>query len=274
MLPVVDSPVIQYVVEEAVASGIEDILIIVSRGKRAVEEHFDRHPELERVLTSKGRTTELQAIRYPSSLARIHFTWQKTMAGLGDAVACARDHVGDEPFAVLLGDTLVASGMPVTRQLMDVHARYGGAVVGLEEIPLDKTSRYGVIRGESVGGQCYRIEDLVEKPSPALAPSKLAIAGRYVLVPAIFDVLDRTQPDSHGEVQLTDALRGLAHAGELHGLRFEGRRYDVGNKLDWLKANVSLGLAREDLGPEFRSFLTELLTGTAEQRAQAGRAFE
>lgn len=257
MLPVVDRPVIQYVVEEAVASGIQDILIIVSRGKRAIEEHFDRHPELEALLEAKGRIDELETIRRISSLAHIHFVWQKTMNGLGDAILCARDHVGDESFAVLLGDTLIESGIPVTRQLMDIHARKGGPVIALEEVPQAKVSRYGVIQGQALGDGLYRVDDLMEKPSPELAPSNLAIAGRYVLIPEVFDVLDREQPGRNGEIQLTDALSVLAREQMLHGLRFEGRRHDLGNKLDWLKANVLLGLAREDIAEEFRSFLSE-----------------
>jgi UTP--glucose-1-phosphate uridylyltransferase len=259
MLPVVDRPVIQYVVEEAVASGIQDILIIVSRGKRAIEEHFDRHPELEDVLADKGRTAELESIRRIASLARIHFAWQKTLQGLGDAIACARDHVGHEPFAVLLGDTLVESTIPLTRQLMDIHSRYGGSVVALEQVPPAKVSRYGVIRGKTTGDRIYAIEDLVEKPSPELAPSNLAIAGRYLLVPEVFDILDRTEPGRNGEVQLTDALVELARAEALRGLVFEGRRHDLGDRLDWLQANVSLGLARQDIAPDFRRFLEDAL---------------
>jgi UTP--glucose-1-phosphate uridylyltransferase len=266
MLPVLDRPVIQYVVEEAVASGIQDILIIVSRGKRAIEEHFDRHPELEERLEAKGRREELEAIRRVSSLAHIHFDWQKTMDGLGDAIRCARDHVGDEPFAVLLGDTLVESPHPLIRQLMDIHENYGGAAVALEEVPPSKVSRYGVIRGHSLGEGLYRVDDLVEKPAPDEAPSNLAVAGRYVLVPEIFAILDCLPPGRNGEIQLTDALSVLARDGGLHGLCFEGRRHDLGNKLDWLKANVAFGLASADITDDLREFLGSLLGSPADGR--------
>ncbi len=258
MLPVVDRPAIQYAVEEAVAAGIQDILIVVSRGKRAIEEHFDRHRELEALLVCKGRAADLESIRRIASLARIHFVWQQTPAGLGDALRCARDHVGDEPFAVLLGDTLVQAAIPLTRQLMDVHAALGGSAIALEEVPPSRVSRYGVIRGKPLSERVYDIEDLVEKPTPELAPSNLVIAGRYLLTPGIFDLLDRTAADLNGEIQLTDALRGLAQSGGLRGLLFEGRRYDLGNKLDWLEANIALGLARDDIGPDLRAFLDAL----------------
>ena len=259
MLPVLDKPVIQYVVEEALASGIQDILIIVSRGKRAIEEHFDRHPELEDLLASKGRNADLEAIRRIASLAHVHFDWQKSMGGLGDAILCARDHVGNEPFAVLLGDTLVESPEPLTRQLMGVHDRLGGCAVALEEVSAEKVSRYGIVRGKALDGYLWRIHDLVEKPAAVDAPSHLAIAGRYVLVPEVFDVMQDLAPGRNGEIQLTDALRAMAGAGGLHGLRFEGERHDLGNKLDWLEANVAYGLAAEDIGREFRGFLERLL---------------
>ncbi len=258
MLTVVDRPAIQYVVEEAVAAGIQDILIIVSRGKRAIEEHFDPHPELEELLAAKGRLDELAAIRRISSLAHLHFVWQQHMNGLGDAILCARDHVGDEPFAVLLGDALMESPLPVTRQLIDIHGRHGGAVIALEEVPPARVSRYGVIAGEPMGDGIYRIHDLIEKPAVEVAPSNLAVAGRYLLAPEIFEILERAQPGVNGEIQLTDALRVLARSQAIHGLRFEGRRHDLGNKLDWLKANVVLGLACKDIAAEFRSFLDDL----------------
>jgi len=259
MLPIVDRPVIQYVVEEVVASGIQDILVVISRSKRAIEEHFDRHLELEDLLETQGRIDELDTIRRISSLAHIHFVWQETMNGLGGAILCARDHVGDEPFAVLLGDTLMQSRAPVTLQLNDIHSRKRGPVVALEEVSLAKVSRYGVIRGQALGDRLYQISGLIEKPSLELAPSNLAIAGRYVLVPEIFGMLDRQQPSRNGEIQLTDALSVLAQEQVLYGLRFEGRRYDLGNKLDWLEANVVFGLAREDIAAEFRSFLDDFL---------------
>lgn len=259
MLPIVDRPVIQYVVEEAAAAGIQDVLIIISRGKRAIEEHFDRHPELEALLTTKGRTAELESLRRLSSMARIHFDWQQTLRGLGDAVAYARDHVGREPFAVLLGDTVVRSSVPATLQLTNMHELHGGAMVALEEVLSDKVSRYGVIRGLSADGRLYRIDGLQEKPPPESAPSNLAVAGRYVLTPDIFDILERTTPGRNGEIQLTDALNELAETGRLKGVRIDGRRYDIGSRLDWLQANIDLALERPDVGPGLRGYLTTLL---------------
>jgi UTP--glucose-1-phosphate uridylyltransferase len=267
MLPLVDRPAIQHVVEEAVASGIRDILIVVSRGKRAIEAHFDRHPELESHLAQRGRAADLDEIRRLAELADIHFRWQNHLNGLGGAIALAREHVGGEAFAVLLGDALVEAEIPLTRQLMDLHERHGGCVVALEEVPPEKVSRYGVIRGQDLGGGLYRIDDLVEKPPPGAAPSNLAIAGRYVLTPEIFAVLDRAQPGANGEIQITDALRELVQPCGLHGLRFEGRRHDLGNRLDWLKANVRYGLARPDIGTEFRAFLEELLEKRGQTRS-------
>lgn len=258
MVPVVDTPVIQYVVQEAVDAGITDILIVIGRGKRAIEEHFDRNVELEAALTGKGRAADLERIRRISELADIHFVCQKELRGLGDAVACARRHVGDEPFAVLLGDTILESGSPVTRQLMDVHDRYHESVVALEEVPLDKVSRYGVVRGRDIGAGVYRVEDYIEKPSPAEAPSRLAIAGRYVFTPDIFEHLARTAPGKNSEIQLTDAMRLQVAARPCYGLRFAGRRFDVGNKLDFIRTNVTCALTRSDLREEVAAFIREL----------------
>lgn len=272
MLPVVDRPVIQYVVEEAAAAGLRDILIVISRGKRAIEEFFDRHAELETLLDAKGQASDLEALRQLSGLARIHFDWQQTISGLGDAIACARDHVGNEPFAVLLGDTLVEAEQPAIGQLISLHRRHRESVVALEEVPPEKISRYGVIRGTTSDGRVYSIDKVVEKPPVEYAPSGLAVAGRYVLAPEIFDILERTPPGRNGEVQLTDALNELAAAGRLTGLRIDGRRYDVGSRLDWLRANVSLALGRNDLAREFRLFLTEMLHPSAAGSADGDRA--
>lgn len=259
MLPIVDKPTIQYVVEEAEASGIRDILMIIGRGKRAIEEHFDRNFELEMELEEKGREADLEAIRRSASLANIHFVWQKELNGLGDAISYARDHVGREPFAVLLGDTLLESDRPVTRQLMDVFERFRESVVALEEVPLEKVERYGVIDGTRVDGEVYLVKRFVEKPSRAEAPSNLAIAGRYVFTPEIFDHLEKITRGKNNEIQLTDAMARMLQERAMYGLRFQGTRWDIGNKLDFLKTNVAYGLKRPDIGPAFRRFLEEQL---------------
>lgn len=258
MLPIVDTPVIQYVVEEAVASGITDILMIIGRGKRMLEEHFDRSFELELQLEAKGMLKELEQIRAISKLANIHFMWQREMLGLGDAIRCARHHVGNEPFAVLLGDTLMQSqnGIPATRQLIDVFERFGGCVVAVEEVPKERVSRYGVISGKQLDDRTYRVTDLVEKPTPEEAPSNLAIASRYILTPDIFGFIDRVPPGKGGEIQITDALRQRTVAQQaMHGYRVAARRHDVGNTLDFIKTNIHYALAREDLADAMGKFI-------------------
>ena len=255
MLPIVDQPVIQYVVEEAVAAGITDILVIIGKGKRAIEEHFDRNFELEAGLEAKGRQDELDAIRRISSLADIHFVWQKELNGLGDAVRHARHHVNHEPFLLLLGDTLIQSQNSLCRRLIEVYERFGESVVALEAVDPAKVGLYGVIRGCPLGDGLHRIEDLVEKPAPGQAPSNLAIASRYVLSPRIFDCLERTPRGKGNEIQLTDAMRLMLREAAIYGVALEGCRHDIGNKLDFLKTKVIYGLAREDLGLEFREFL-------------------
>ena len=258
MLPIVDTPVIQYVVEEAVASGITDILMVIGKGKRSLEEHFDRSFELELELEAKGKLKELESIRAISNLANIHFVWQRKMLGLGDAIRCARHHVGNEPFAVLLGDTLMQSqnGVPATRQLIDVYDRFGGCVVALEEVPLARVSRYGVISGEQIDERTYRVNDLVEKPSPEEAPSNLVVASRYILTPDIFGYIDAAKPGKGGEIQITDALRARVAAGQpMHGCRVQARRHDAGNTLDFIKTNILYGLEHEDLAQALGDFI-------------------
>ena len=261
MLPIVDTPTIQYVVEEAAAAGLRDILMIIGKGKRAIEEHFDRSFELESELEEKGRAAELEAIRRISGLANIHFVWQKELNGLGDAIRYARDHVGSEPFAVLLGDTIVDAQPGVTQQLMQVYERYRESVVALEEVPKSKVGRYGVIDGKRVGDakDLFMIRDFVEKPKPEEAPSNLAIAGRYVFTADIFDHLDRQKPGKNGEIQLTDAMRRLVKERAMYGLRFRGTRYDIGNKLDFVKTNVVYALKRPEMAADLRTFLREQL---------------
>jgi UTP--glucose-1-phosphate uridylyltransferase len=260
MIPVVDTPVIQYVVEEAVAAGLTDILIIVGRTKRAIEEHFDRSPLLEASLEAKNMKDELEKLVKISNLANIHFVWQKEMNGLGDAISYARDHVGNEPFAVLLGDTLMASKTkPVIKQLIDVYNRYHGSVVALEKVPAEKVQRYGVIDGEAMDDNVYLAKDFVEKPKPEDAPSDLAVASRYIFTPEIFEYLEKTPRGKGNEIQITDAMRLMVRERAMYGYQFDGIRYDVGNKLDFIKTNVIFGLEHEEIGPKFKEWLKDFV---------------
>ncbi|MFZ5942138.1 MAG: UTP--glucose-1-phosphate uridylyltransferase GalU [Bacteroidota bacterium] len=261
MLPIVDTPTIQYVVEEAVASGITDILMIIGKGKRAIEEHFDRNFELEQQLSVKGKEEELAAIRRITDLADIHFIWQRELNGLGDAVRYAKNHVGNSPFAILLGDTLIASRneKPVTRQLIDAFDATGCPVVALEEVEPESVSRYGVIDGKSQDGSLYKVDAFVEKPDVGKAPSNLAIASRYVFTPEIFQYLEKVLPGKNNEIQLTDAMQMMLRDFPMYGLKFDGTRYDIGSKIDFIKTNVIYALEREDFGYEFREWLKELV---------------
>ncbi len=259
MLPIVDTPTIQYVVEEAVASGIRDILMVIGKGKRAIEEHFDRNSDLENELLTKGKTSELEMIRRISDMANIHFVWQKELKGLGDAVLCAKDHVGNEPFVVLLGDTVMDGGRkPVTRQLMEVFDRYQESVVAVEAVERSKVSRYGVISGRPVSDSLYLVDDFVEKPTVEEAPSNLVIASRYILTPDIFGFLEKTKRGKNNEIQLTDALRMLVKNRAAYALKFKGTRYDVGNKLDFIKTNLIFGLKHKDMQKELKAFIRSL----------------
>lgn len=262
MLPLVDKPVIQYVVEEAVASGITDILMVISRSKRSIEEHFHPAFDLEAELEAKGRTEELADLRRLQSMARIHFIWQPKMGGLGDAILYAKDHVGDEPFAVLLGDTVVTTedeSRPVTRQLADVVEKHGGSAVALQQVPVEKVSRYGILGGEEIEPGLIRANRFVEKPKPEEAPSNLAVSARYVLSPRIFDHLEKTPKGKGGELQLTDAMASLMKEEALYGLRYDGQRHDIGNKLDFIKANLHFGLQRDDIGAALREYVKGLV---------------
>ncbi len=258
MIPIVDTPVIQYVVEEAVASGITDILIIIGKGKRAIEEHFDRSPILEESLLAKNQIDLLEQIKKISNLANIHFIWQKEMNGLGDAIRYASDHVGNEPFAVLLGDTLISGeGEPITKQLIAVYERYKSSVVALEEVPMENVHKYGVIKGKMLEDNVLIAEDFIEKPSAEEAPSNLAIASRYIFTPEIFNFLAKLKPGKNNEIQLTDAMRDMVKKHAMYGLRFKGTRYDIGNKLDFLKTNIIYGLIHEEVGEPLREWLKE-----------------
>lgn len=261
MLPIIDTPTIQLVVEEAVESGITDILMVIGKSKRAIEEHFDRNLELELELAMKGKDEVLEQIKHISTMADIHFVWQKELNGLGDAVSYARNHVGNEPFALLLGDTILESysGVPVTRQLMDVAEMHQGSVVALEEVPVEKVNRYGIIDGTEMDDGVLRVNDFIEKPEPAEAPSNLAFAGRYVFMPDIFDFLVQTGRGKNNEIQLTDAMRSMAKSRPMFGTQIDGKRHDIGNKLDFIKTNVQYALKHPDMKDELASFLKELV---------------
>jgi UTP--glucose-1-phosphate uridylyltransferase len=258
MLPVIDKPVIQYVVEEAVRAGIQDIIIITGRHKRTIEDHFDRSFELESILRNGNRKDYLESIRGLNNLANLHYIRQKEQRGLGDAVYHARHHVGDEPFAVMLGDTIHVSEVPVVRQLMDVHARTGRSVIAAERVPGEKVRDYGVLDAVKVSDRLYEIRDLVEKPRPEEAPSDLCIAGTYVLTPGIFECLERTEPGYNGEVQLTDALRLLREREGMMAWEFSGKRYDIGDIPGWLNSQLELALQHPVYGPKLRDRIREL----------------
>jgi len=259
MLPLVDKPTIQYVVEEAVASGLAEIIIVTGRNKRAIEDHFDAAFELEYYLNDRGKVEELAQIKTISELASVSYIRQKEPLGLGHAILCARPLVDGEPFAVFLGDDIIGKApTPCMRQLLDVFERYGGPVIAVERVPRERLHQYGVIAGRPVAGNVYEITDLVEKPRAQDAPSDLAIIGRYVLTPDIFEILAETAADTRGEIQLTDALRTLRRRRPMYAVAFEGKRYDTGDKLGFLKATVEFALGRPDLADEFRAYLKSL----------------
>jgi UTP--glucose-1-phosphate uridylyltransferase len=257
MLPVIDVPAIQLVVEEAARAGIDDVLIVTGRGQRAIEDHFDRNLELERFLEDKQKFDELKRIRQISDMAEVHYIRQKEALGLGHAVSVAQAHVGDEPFVVMLGDDLIHSSEPLLGEMLRAHDTFGRSVIAAMEVSKKEISMYGCIEPESFEEDLVRILSIIEKPSPEEAPSNLAVIGRYVLTPEIFDALRRTTPGRGGEIQLTDAINLLAQEQAVYAYRFDGRRFDVGNPLDYLKATVELGAERDDLGPEFRAWLAQ-----------------
>ncbi|MCX5646268.1 MAG: UTP--glucose-1-phosphate uridylyltransferase GalU [Phycisphaerae bacterium] len=261
MLPIVDTPVIQYVVEEAVQAGITDLLMIIGKGKRSLEEHFDRSFQLEAQLEAKGKTAELQAMRRISELADIHFVWQREMLGLGDAVYCARHHVQEEPFVVLLGDTVIDSVKPAAAQMVELFEELQQPVILLEEVEPKKVSLYGVIDGQEIRPGVYRIRDFVEKPRPEKAPSNLVIAGRYLLTPDIFGFLEKTTPSKDGEIQLTEALKALVRTRPMYGLKLEGKRCDIGNKEGFIRTNIEFALKRDDMAEDLRQFIKQLAKG-------------
>lgn len=256
MLPVVDKPAIQYVVEECVASGIEEICIVTGRGKRAIEDHFDNAYELERLLEQKGDRRRLEMVQAISEMADIYYVRQRAPKGLGHAVLCAKSFVAGEPFAVLLGDDIMDGPVPCTKQLLDWHGKLGGSVVAVETVPRERLSSYGIVKPQKeVGPGLHRIADLVEKPRPEDAPSDLGIMGRYVLDGSVMEFLGKTKPGANGELQLTDALRLAVKEHPIHAWRFQGRRHDLGHKLGWLMANVEYGLKDPEAGADFQRFL-------------------
>ncbi|MFR9797383.1 UTP--glucose-1-phosphate uridylyltransferase GalU [Streptomyces sp. MS06] len=272
MLPVVDKPAIQYVVEEAAAAGLDDILMITGRHKRAIEDHFDHAFELEQTLAAKGDTARLDAVRDPARLADIHHLRQGEPLGLGHAVLCARRHVGDQPFAVLLGDDLMDPRETLLNRMLDVRDRHAGSVVALLEVPAEQVHLYGCAAVEPTSEDgVVRVTGLVEKPSSETAPSRYAVIGRYVLDPAVFDVLERTPPGRGGEIQLTDALQDLAAAGTVHGVLFSGLRYDTGDKVEYLRTVVRLACERPDLGAEFAAWLRDFVSGLEPGRTERDR---
>ncbi|WP_456394989.1 UTP--glucose-1-phosphate uridylyltransferase GalU [Thermococcus sp.] len=259
MLPIVDRPVIHYVVEEAIKAGIDDILIITGKGKRAIEDYFDRSFELEYYLRERGKTNELKQIEEIGEMVDIHYVRQKKPLGLGDAILHAEKHVNGEPFAVLLGDDIIISDKPAIGQLIEVAERRDSPVLGVEHVPQELVSKYGIMGGEKIGNDLYRIKTLVEKPAPEEAPSNIAIIGRYVLTPDVFDALRETPPGKGGEIQLTDALRTLLNEREMFARRVAGKRYDVGSRAGFIRANLELSLTREELRDEVIKLMESIL---------------
>ena len=258
MLPIVDKPTIQYIVEEAIEAGIEDILIITGKNKGSIEDHFDKSIELELALKKKGKDDLLDLVQDISNLVDIHYVRQKQPRGLGHAIYCAKTFINHEPFAVLLGDDVVVSKEPVIGQMMKKYEEKEQPILGVQKVPKKDVSKYGIVKYSENMDRLYKVEDLVEKPARSEAPSNLAILGRYIITPDIFPILEQTDPGKGGEIQLTDALETLAHKREVAAYNFKGRRYDIGNKLGFLKATVEFALDRDDLNKEFADYLSEL----------------
>lgn len=263
MLPLINKPTIQYIVEEAIASGMEDILIVTGRHKRAIEDHFDHNAELEHLLKQKGKWDRYEEVLRIAEMANIHFIRQKQQRGLGHAILCARSFVGNEPFAVLLGDDIIVNpSKPALRQIIDQFYEYGKTVVGVQPVLPEEISKYGVIAGKQIGNQVYELGDLIEKPDSNKAPSNLAIVGRYIISPEIFDILENTEPGRDGEIQLTDALRVLCHSQGMYGCILNGDHHDIGDKWGYIKATLSFALQSEDLRDHLLKFLLEKLEYT------------
>lgn len=260
MLPIVDKPTLQYIIEEAVASGVEEILIITGRNKKSIEDHFDKSVELELELENKGKTDLLEIVRGISNMVNIHYIRQKEPKGLGDAIYCARYFIGDEPFAIMLGDDMVDNGQgpPCLKQLIDAYEVHNASILGVQEVDKENTDKYGIIDGQKLSDNIYKVKALVEKPDPDQAPSNVAILGRYIIMPQIFDILGQIPPGKNGEIQLTDALEILKDKEDMYAYVFEGRRYDLGDKLGFLQATVDAALKKPELKDEFLRYLNQV----------------
>ena len=258
MLPIVDKPTLQYIIEEAVASGIEEILIITGRNKKSIEDHFDKSVELELELENKGKTELLEIVQNISNMINIHYIRQKEPRGLGDAIYCARHFIGDEPFAVMLGDDIVDNKVPCLKQLMDAYDEYRTTILGVQKVAKEDTNKYGIIDAKFIEDRVYKVKDLVEKPDSDKAPSNIAILGRYIITPEIFDILSDLPPGKGDEIQLTDALKELSKKEAMYAYDFEGRRYDVGDKLGFLEATVDFALKRDELKDGFLDYLKDV----------------
>lgn len=259
MLPIVDKPTIQYIIEEAVESGIEDIIIVTGKGKRAIEDHFDHSFELEQNLLEKGKLELLEEVQKSSKLVDIHYIRQKEPKGLGHAIWCARKFIGNEPFAVLLGDDIVQADKPCLKQMIEQYERYNSSIIGVQQVLEDEVSRYGIVDGRAIDEQLYRVNHLVEKPKKELAPSNIAIMGRYILNPRIFNILCEQKPGAGGEIQLTDAIAELNHYEAVYAYDFEGIRYDVGEKMGFIQTTIEVALQREDLKYDLLEYLSNVL---------------
>ncbi|WP_407984339.1 UTP--glucose-1-phosphate uridylyltransferase GalU [Priestia abyssalis] len=265
MLPIVDKPAIQYIVEEAVQSGIESIIIVTGRNKRSIEDHFDRSIELEQTLSEKGKSDVLQEVQGIANMANIHYIRQKEPLGLGHAILCAQQFIGDEPFAVLLGDDIMVSEKPALKQLMDVFEEFKTEVVGVQAVEPTEVNKYGIIHPRRENGNVYEVQDLVEKPFLEEAPSQIAVMGRYILKPSIFPILQTIGRGAGNEIQLTDALRDICKNEAIHALQLEGNRFDIGDKLGYLKASTEVGLQREEMREQLLSYLESVLKREAER---------
>ncbi len=258
MLPIYDKPAIQYVIEEAVAAGIRDVLVVTGRGKQAIENHFDRSIELEENLKAQGNRAGLEKVRKISDMVNLHYVRQKEARGLGHAVLCAKSFIGNEPFAVFLGDDIIDHPRPAIMQLMEIWKKYQAPVLAVEEIPRARTQAYGIIKPQAISDRLYKVQDLVEKPRPSQAPSCLGIVGRYILTPDIFELLEKTRPGASGEIQLTDALRRLNRCRPVYAWQFEGRRHDIGNKLEFVKATLAYALKDKEARQPLLNYMREI----------------
>lgn len=259
MLPIVDKPTLQYIIEEAIDSGIEEILIITGRNKKSIEDHFDKSVELELELEQKGKQEMLEMVRDISNMVNIHYIRQKEPKGLGHAIHCAKSFIGDEPFAVLLGDDIVDSDKPCLKQLTEAYDEYKTSILGVQEVAKEDTSKYGILDVKHIEDRVYKVKDMVEKPAPGEEPSNIAILGRYIITPAIFDILEKQEPGKGGEIQLTDALKTLGGHEAIYAYNFEGRRYDVGDKLGFLEATVDFALKRDNLREDLLEYLKKTI---------------